>query len=137
MEDLSSRLELYQRLIKTTTILEVTDIETELNDRFGPVPWQTMNLLYIRKLKLMAEKCNLESIIRNSDKITLQFPYEINSFSKVLSNILGTRWVIGNKQIRATVGGLEDDWEEELMKAVSELADFHLEMASKFADMAI
>ena len=137
VEDLSSRLELYQRLIKTTTILEVTDIETELNDRFGPVPWQTMNLLYIRKLKLMAEKCNLESIIRNSDKITLQFPYEINSFSKVLSNILGTRWVIGNKQIRATVGGLEDDWEEELMKAVSELADFHLEMMSKFADMAI
>mgnify|MGYP001441700872 FL=1 len=45
--------------------------------------------------------------------------------------------MIGNKQIRATVGGLEDDWEEELMKAVSELADFHLEMMSKFADMAI
>ena len=37
----------------------------ELKDRFGPLPWQTINLLLCKRLKIMAPTAGIESITKN------------------------------------------------------------------------
>ncbi len=132
--DLTTRLALYQRLAKTTSVEEVNSIESELKDRFGPIPWQAVNLLYTTRLKLKAQKSGAESIVRTGDKITLQFSHEVSSASTILAKLLGYRWTIGNKQIRTTIDGLGDDWENQLIDAVDKLGDFQRDMTARFKE---
>ena len=132
VSDLPTRLDVYQKLIKTRSVEEVTVLEGELRDRFGPLPWQATNLLYVKQLRLKAQDSGAESIMRNGDKITLQFPHEVSGASAALTKLLGPRWIIGNKQIRTTVKGLGDSWEDQLVETIEKLADFQKEMTKRF-----
>ena len=132
--DLSTRLDLYQRLTKTISAEDINSIESEMKDRFGPIPWQAINLLYTMRLKLKAQESGAESIVRTGDKITLQFPHEVSSVSTILAKLLGYRWTIGNKQIRTTIDGLGDDWENQLIDAVDKLSDFQRNMTARFEE---
>jgi len=86
------------------------------------------------RLKLKAQESGAESIVRTGDKITLQFPHEVSSVSTILAKLLGYRWTIGNKQIRTTIDGLGDDWENQLIDAVDKLSDFQRNMTARFEE---
>ena len=50
--DLSIRLEVYQRLLHTNSLEQLEDLEEELIDRFGAIPIQVANLVFLIKLKI-------------------------------------------------------------------------------------
>jgi transcription-repair coupling factor (superfamily II helicase) len=56
------RLQLYRRLAGLTTLEAVAEIAQEFTDRFGPVPEEVENLLYVVRVKLLAVNAGVESI---------------------------------------------------------------------------
>jgi transcription-repair coupling factor (superfamily II helicase) len=60
--DPAVRLILYQRLAKARAIEEVSQIKGELRDRFGSLPAEAENLLYVVNLRVLAAKDGIQSI---------------------------------------------------------------------------
>ena len=128
IKDLSTRLDIYQKISKVNSITSINDISVELNDRFGPLPWETVNLLYISKLKVKSSETGIELITRVGDKLIIQFAHQLSSLKLKLSKILGNRWTIGNMQIRTPINMPNEDWEILLDKTINELSEFNNEM---------
>ena len=56
------RLQLYRRLAGLTTLEAVDEIAQEFADRFGPVPPEVHNLLYVVRVKVSAVNAGVEAI---------------------------------------------------------------------------
>jgi len=126
--DLTTRLDIYQKISKIKKITTIDDISDELSDRFGALPWETVNLLYISKLKVKSSDTGIELITRVENKLIIQFSNELNSIKLKLSEILGARWTIGNMQIRTPINNPSEDWEFLLDKTINDLVTFNEEM---------
>ena len=122
--DLTTRLGVYQRLVKLDELDGVGEMEDELRDRFGPLPWQVQNLMYVVRLKLQAHRAGVESIIREDDRIVLRLHDEVGGASRALQKALGYGIEVGNTRIRLELDKLADGWEEPLVDMVQKLADF-------------
>jgi transcription-repair coupling factor (superfamily II helicase) len=72
VDDIITRLELYQRLADMTEVKQIEPFLQELNDRFGPLPLEVNNLLYIVKIKALGSKAGIESISAEEDEIVLR-----------------------------------------------------------------
>ncbi|MGB0935282.1 MAG: transcription-repair coupling factor [Alphaproteobacteria bacterium] len=62
VDDLSVRLGLYRRLSYLETSAEIEDFASEMIDRFGSIPDEVQNLLFIMELKQRCRKANIEKI---------------------------------------------------------------------------
>ena len=99
IEHLQIRMNIYKRIETCTNIEQVETIKSEMRDRFGPVPIQLENLLYVKKLKIYCEKLSINSITQSENKITLFFTYDLQTAKIPIRNLLGENFYIGNKQI--------------------------------------
>ena len=119
--NLPTRLDIYRRFASITTMADLNLLEDEIIDRFGPLPWQVRNLLYLSKLKLRSASAGVNRISREGEKIVLRLNNAVGGARQVLRRLLGTNVEVGNTQIRIDVSGVED-WEEMLANCVDELA---------------
>ena len=119
--DLSTRLEIYQRLVKFDRLQQVKELEDELLDRFGPLPFQARNLLYLLTLKLKAGIANIKSIIRQNGHIVLQLDHEIKEHEKGWLSDAGHAISLGNTKVRIDIKQIEDGWEEFLLKIIDSI----------------
>ena len=122
--DLPTRLGIYQRLVQLDDLDAVREMEDELRDRFGEMPWQTKNLLYVLRLKLEAKRAEVSSIARDGGRVTLRLAGEVGGARSVLQRELGRGVEVGNTQIRLELGSLAGGWEQPLIDAVRKLGDF-------------
>ena len=56
------KIEVYRRLSQANTLEQLTELETELRDRFGPVPTAARRMLQLRELNLRALAWRVENI---------------------------------------------------------------------------
>ena len=56
------KLELYRRLVRLRSLDHLADFRQELNDRFGPLPRPSENLLLEAELRILAGNWKLERI---------------------------------------------------------------------------
>ena len=142
IEDLAARLRMYQRIVTLGTAqaqnsangeikddedavkTQVDEIADELRDRFGPLPWQVVNLLYITRLRLYGKEAGIESVTRERNRVVLRFGGEIGSARRAMQRALGRHAEIGNTQVRLPMDTLGADWESALETALSALAEF-------------
>ena len=142
IEDLPSRLRMYQRIVTLNTSepaqvgkqnseddddmvkARVGEIEDELRDRFGPLPWQVRNLLYATRLRLYAKQAGIESVTRERNRVVLRYGGEIGGARRAMQRALGRQAEIGNTQVRLPMDALGTDWEPALETAIKALADF-------------
>ena len=122
--DLTTRLEVYRRLVTLEELDGVHEIEEELRDRFGPPPWQAQNLFFVARMKLRAHRAGIESINRETDRVVLRLRDAVGEARRPLQRILARGVEVGNAQIRLDLGGLSDGWEEVLMDTVEKLVEF-------------
>ncbi|SHM54305.1 transcription-repair coupling factor [Paracoccus solventivorans] len=71
--DLDVRLELYRRLSQLTTKVELEGFAAELIDRFGPLPREVNTLLLVIRIKAMAKRANISSLVAGPKGVTIQF----------------------------------------------------------------
>jgi transcription-repair coupling factor (superfamily II helicase) len=62
VEDPGQRLSLYKRLASLKTFDQLSHMEEELADRFGPIPVEVKNLVQILTIKLMMRRIGIERI---------------------------------------------------------------------------
>ena len=133
IEDLPTRLEIYRKLGAAPTNDEVDSMEREILDRFGPLPWQVLNLLYVARLRLTAGKAGIEAIVREQSAIVLRFRHEVGGARDVLQRLLGPSASVGHMQIRLDTNMVHDGWEAPLMSTIENLAEFKERLESQLA----
>jgi transcription-repair coupling factor (superfamily II helicase) len=66
------RLKLYRRLASLTEIADVEDVAQELADRFGPIPEEVQNLLFIVRVKVLAISAGVEAISQEEGQLLIK-----------------------------------------------------------------
>ena len=151
IEDLPARLRMYQRIVTLGTAQaqnsangEVTngkddkdavkamvgEVEDELRDRFGPLPWQVVNLLYVTRLRLYAKDAGVESVTRERNRVVLRYGGLIGGARRAMQRALGRHAEVGNTQVRLPMDALGAEWERGLEDALRGLADFMRRMVA-------
>ena len=72
--DEALRLQLYRRIAGITHLEEIGELRQELQDRFGPLPEEVENLLYVVRIKVLAQAAGVQRIGREGDLLSLYAP---------------------------------------------------------------
>ena len=128
--DLPTRLAVYQRLTRVRDRQQVQDIREELRDRFGPLPGQVENLLYMVDLKLLAGESQVESITQSGATVTVTLLEAVGGARLALEKALGPLAKVGNQQVRLNLRGAGDRWQESLVTILERLKAFREQMVS-------
>ena len=70
------RLNIYRRVSETRKIESLSEIRSELSDRFGPLPDEAENLILAAEVKLMGQALRLSKILFKNERLFLYLPGE-------------------------------------------------------------
>ena len=135
VEDLPTRLDVYRRLAASRSADDITAMGDELIDRFGRLPWQAQNLLYMTKLKIAATRSGIQSMTRENDSIVLRLHNGVGGAREALRRHLGDRADVGNTHIRVDISGLSNQWEQYILDIVERLGEFTERMTAQLASV--
>lgn len=116
-----TRFNIYHRLARMVSAEEVYDISEELVDRFGSMPEEVTNLLYVVELRQSAVAAGIESIVREGDNIVISCG---DSATKDLDSINALKHRAirrGNRQIKVDTELTGHGWKKMLKELVLEL----------------
>lgn len=116
VKNISERLSLYTRLDSLEGEGELVAFETELNDRFGPLPLEVQNLLKTVRLRLAAENLHFEKLTLKNNTMKGYFVSSQNDrffqspkFGKVIEYIQHNP---KRTALKDTKGKLSLSWQE-------------------------
>ncbi|MDD4569244.1 MAG: transcription-repair coupling factor, partial [Tepidanaerobacteraceae bacterium] len=69
----AQKMEIYRRIASVETVEEADDLEEQVEDRFGDIPEPTRNLIMISRIKVVASKLRINSIIQQGNIINIKF----------------------------------------------------------------
>ena len=69
----NQRLQMYKRVARVETESQLSDVGSELEDRYGPPPQAVRNLLDYASLKLLCIRVGVNAIDRKRDVVTFKF----------------------------------------------------------------
>lgn len=69
VEDIAERLALYKTLDDTENEAQLANFETELTDRFGPIPEQVQHLFETIRMRWIAKEIGFEKLVLKSGKL--------------------------------------------------------------------
>jgi transcription-repair coupling factor (superfamily II helicase) len=124
IEDLSTRLGMYRRLISLQDTDAIIGIEDEFQDRFGPIPTILQNLFYVMRLKILANTCGVSSIVRSRDIVIVELFEETGGARQALQRRMDKGITVGNQQIRLDLEVLGIQWQKCLEKTLISVNDF-------------
>ncbi len=81
VQDLDTRLALYQTLAKQDKVEQIDAMAQEFIDRFWALPLEVKNLLYAIRIKVLAAKAGIQSIATEEEKVVIR-PFEGMRFDK-------------------------------------------------------
>ena len=113
-----TRMAMYQRLAKASTIEDIDDLPREFEDRFGRrLPDELRHLLYGVRVRILAKQAGIESVVRRRGTITLKLRDEAGGARLVLQKALGNSVTVGNQQIHLPEAA-GTPWEPALLEEV-------------------
>ena len=125
--DLATRLPLYQRLARIVSPDEIEQIAEEFKDRFGNLPPEVKNLLYIVNIKALAAQVGVQSISGEDRQIVIRFKEGV----KIDRERLGQAWrgiKVGTSQLRLDMRLLGNRWQQVLEEVVRGLGESQCEV---------
>jgi transcription-repair coupling factor (superfamily II helicase) len=119
--DIDLRLSFYQKLTSLIAIEQVDDLAKELLDRFGRLPVEVQNLLYILRIRLLATRAGIESVTSNVNIVTIRLlpGLQFNKQKLIPSLRFGVK--IGVSQLIVNLKNLGSEWQknfESIIKTV-------------------
>ncbi len=117
------RLQLYRRLAGLTTLAAVDEIAQEFSDRFGPVPEDVENLLYIVRVKILAVNAGVEAIGIEEGQVLIKNAFLELMDRGVLQERLKAQGIPARVARRAIWMEMRDagGWRRDLMKTLETL----------------
>jgi len=65
------RLGIYRRMAELTSLEEITEIRQELQDRFGELPEEAENLIYLLRIKVLATRAEVATVSTDDSQIVI------------------------------------------------------------------
>ena len=121
VDDLVTRLELYQRMADILDLKQIPNLTQELNDRFGVPPKDVENLLYILKIRVTAKDRGIESISNLDNEIIIQLFAGMQLDKQKLTRFYRDGVKLGNSQLRMSLRHPGKGWRtmlEEILMAM-------------------
>jgi transcription-repair coupling factor (superfamily II helicase) len=126
--DTNLRLRLYRRLANLGDTTQIREMETELEDRFGPLPGPAQNLMLQLRFKVLARQAGVASILLENRRLVLYTGWLREVDRSQLKTWLGDAAHAG----RANVGfPMEEGWQVRLRTVLEVL---HRERARLIAE---
>jgi len=126
--DERQRLRMYKRLAAIATPEQHADIQTELVDRYGPIPPSVGNLLKYAMLKAAAEQVLVQSVERKADEIWLRFhpvaPVDAEKLASFVRRRRGAS-LRPDGTLRFRLAAPDGDCFEQIQNVLRELAPAH------------
>jgi len=119
----SLRLRLYRRLAGLIDIGAVEEMEKELADRFGPLPPELVNLLYVVRVKILCLQARVSAISQQEEELALQSEALAGVDRKGLQQQLGPGTRVGLRQLWLPMSG-GTGWQEPLLRVLRTMAVF-------------
>ena len=119
----SLRLQLYRRLAELADVKAVEEMGKELTDRFGPLPPEVVNLLYVVKVKILCLQAGVSAIVQQEGKLVLQCQPLANVDRERLQRRLGPGVRVGSRQLWFPLAE-GSDWQEALLRVLRTVAAF-------------
>jgi len=121
VEDQTMRLRLYRRLADIREEENIPALADEFTDRFGPPPDQLKNLLFMLRVKVLAESAGLASVAVESDQLVLRFPPLPDGASSRDLPALPVPSRSGKNSYWLPMDQDEERWKEYLIEALTEI----------------
>ena len=117
--DLEMRLHLYQKLSQVNSLEGIQELRSELEDRFGLIPAEVDNLLYVLKLKSLGLKARIESISTSDSVIALRL-HPGEQFSRQKMNAISALGVkAGIAQVMINLKSAGENWQKLLERVLN------------------
>ena len=97
----TQRFEIYKNLYKFESNKELNELEQELVDKFGKLPQELKNLLYVIKVRIQAIKTGIEKIIIKENHFIIELPNSDNDsfYNHIFPLFLDFIQTIGSSQL--------------------------------------
>jgi transcription-repair coupling factor (superfamily II helicase) len=119
--DETLRLQLYRRLGGLASNLAIAEMEQELQDRFGPLPEPTQNLMFQLRIKVLAQQAGVSSIGVEAGQIVLKADRLEDADRIGLQQRLGEVARVARRQVILPRYN-ERDWQTLLVKVLEKMA---------------
>ena len=135
VEDLTTRLGLYQRLTRARGAEEIVQVQEELRDRFGPVPREAHNLLYTVRVRALAERAGVEAVTREArqgGEVTVRLRDDVGGAKLALAKVFSDAGLpvrVGNRLLHLPSGNLKKPWGQALLELLEGVIGFRERMA--------
>lgn len=73
ISDPATKIDVYKKIMHIENKADSEDVEEELVDRFGDIPEPVLNLVSIARIKALAAKTEIQSIIQHKDTVNIKF----------------------------------------------------------------
>ena len=100
---------------------ELDDMSRELIDRFGEIPEELLNLIYVVTIKILALQSDVRSISQRGSDTIVQMNNPIEGARILLQRQLNGLALVGNAQIRLKIS---KNWQTELTRVMEKLSSF-------------
>ena len=121
---LPARLEIYQRLARADSPEQVDEIGDEMRDRFGPMPEPVADLLYVSRVRVLADRADLISIAWADTNIVLRLSHPVGGAGPALEKALGPLVRVGNNQLQLSHRRGNRPWQDQLVLTLQRLLRF-------------
>lgn len=128
IEDLAQRLSIYQRLARIQNEAEISDLDEEIRDRFGPMPTHVKLLMKTARMRVMAEAAGIELVSATETRTTMTLKQPTGGARAPLQKQLGTGVDVGHMQIRVEIDREDPEWIDELMAVMDQVKMFQERM---------
>lgn len=121
VEDQTMRLRLYRRMADVREEEDITALAEEFADRFGPLPEQLTNLLFMLRVKVLSEPAGLASVTVENDQLVLRFPPLPEGIPSRNLPALGIKARSGKNSYWLAMDADEETWKKDLIEALVEI----------------
>ncbi|MEE8470256.1 MAG: TRCF domain-containing protein, partial [Dehalococcoidia bacterium] len=120
--DLSTRLAIYMRLAKVSSLQEVGELGDELEDRFGPLPQEIKDLLYMVRIRLLGAMAGIREIFSEKRQVVLKIGPGASIDRSSIQRHYGDKLRIGATQLRLDMKRSRKEWQGLLEQVLGEIA---------------
>ena len=116
--DNALRLRLYRRLADVNDEQHVDEVTREFQERFGPLPEQVENLLYLLRVKLAATRVNAATVMLDDGRILVRFREEDNARMERLNKKFGQRVRASRDRMWLAGPDIDPQWRQHLIQVL-------------------
>jgi transcription-repair coupling factor (superfamily II helicase) len=117
------RLRLYRRMGDVADMSDVAGMERELKDRFGELPAEAQNLIFLLRLKVLAARAGVQYVAREGRTIVMKLAGAGPKERAAILRRFNGRLRVGRDQVWMPVEEKNGRWREDLERALEDLAE--------------